>query len=160
MIMRAWNLYIAVLLLPVNILMAQDGANTEAEYDSLYAVNIKLSKINGVYIPTDLEDAHKRVMALSPKSSLDKFATGEEVEVSRKLHFGIGRWMIVNWNFYGGSRFSHYLKQKSLHHPDDMAQFVLRTLHRKLNNKPLDEEQLIEELLIQRKAEVEAIFKN
>ncbi len=138
----------------------QDVPKNEQEYDSLYAINIRMSKINGVYIPRDLEEAHSQVMKLSPSESLRKFAAAPEKEVSEKLHFGIGRWMIINWNFYEGSRLSHYLKQKGLLHPDDMAQFILRTLHRKMNNKPPGMKSLIEELEVARKKEIEEVYKN
>ena len=141
-------------------LYAQNFASNEAEYDSIYAINIQLSKINGVYIPKDLDEAHDRITMLSPKESMTKFAMEDENIVCQKLHFGIGRWMIVNWNFYEGSRLSHYLKAKGLSHPDDMAQFLLRTLHRKLNKKELLENDIVEELRSNRKKEVESIFKN
>ena len=139
---------------------AQDLPSNEEEYDSIYAINIQLSKINGVYIPKDIEDAHRRILDLSPASSIKKFLAEEEKEVCAKLHFGIGRWMIINWNFYDGSRISHYLKTKGLSHPDDMAQYLLRTLHRKMNKKELDEVSIIEELLVERKKEIESVYKN
>lgn len=154
-----------ILLLSFLILLHTQGKaqfvpQTPEEYDSVYNINIRLSKINGVYIPRDLQDAHARIIELSPPESIEKFRMGEEVEVSRKLHFGLGRWMIVNWNFYEGSRFSHLLKSKGLLHPDDMAQFVLRTLHRNLNNKTLDKEKIIAELATKRKEEIEEVYKN
>ncbi|MBK8705690.1 MAG: hypothetical protein IPN33_20420 [Saprospiraceae bacterium] len=61
-----------------------------------------------------------------------------EPDAARKLHFSFGRWIIHNWGFYGGSRFSHFLKGLGIHHPDDMAQFVIVSYHRNLNRKPLD----------------------
>ncbi len=134
--------------------------NTKEAYDSLYNINIRLVKINGVYIPRDLDDAHRRIEKLSPSGSIERFIGEEEELVCKKLHFGIGRWMILNWNFYEGSRISHYLKEKGLLHPDDMAQFLLRTLHRKLNNHSLNEEELILELANLRLKEIEEIYKN
>ncbi|MBT8189649.1 MAG: hypothetical protein KJO29_04420 [Bacteroidia bacterium] len=134
--------------------------SNEAEYDSIYAINIKLSKINGVYIPKDLFEAHQQLIKLTPKESLDKFKMAEEKEVCKKLHFGIGRWMIVNWNFYDGSRMSHYLKEKGVLHPDDMAQFILRTFHRNLNKLESDQENIIKELAEARKKEAEYLINN
>jgi len=158
--MMLLTLLMSIASLGLPSLNGQDPPNTEEAYDSLYNINIRLSSINGVYIPKDLDEAHDRIIELSPAESLGKFARAPEAEVASKLHFGIGRWMIINWNFYEGSRLSHYLKQKGLLHPDDMAQFVLRTLHRKLNEKPLDTKSLIEELAELRMEEVEEVYKN
>ena len=152
--------FFLIFLLSNSALLSQDPPSNEEEYDSLYAINIKMSRINGVYIPGDLNEAFDRLKRLSPKHSIEKFKTGEERMVSQKLHFGIGRWMIINWNFYEGSRFSHYLKEKGLLHPDDMAQFVLRTFHRHLNGKSLNESEIIEELEQLRKKEIEEVYKN
>ena len=132
---------------------------TESEFDSLYKINIRLSKINGVYIPKSMEDAFERLNRLSPPESIQKFKMAEEETVCKKLHFGLGRWIIVNWNFYEGSRFSHFLKGKGLLHPDDMAQFVLRTYHRYLNSQDLNEEELIKYFAAERKAKVEEMKK-
>lgn len=139
-------------------LKGQEFADSKATYDSLYAINITKTKINGVYIPKDVVDAHKRILKLTPAESIVKFKSGPEVEVCKKLHFGIGRWMIVNWNFYDGSRLSHVLKEKGLLHPDDMAQFVLRTLHRHLNKVEENADQIIEELASARKRETQSRY--
>ncbi len=142
-------------------LNAQLKKDSKAYLDSLYNSNIKKSRIHDVYIPKNLSDAHRRIQKLTPEDAIQKFIQSEdEVAVSKKLHFGIGRWMIHNWNFYEGSRFSHYLKQKGLLHPDDMAQFVLITLHRNLNEKPLNEEEVIQMLAIERKKEARSLIGN
>ncbi|MBT8231524.1 MAG: hypothetical protein HKO66_00685 [Saprospiraceae bacterium] len=146
---------LALIVSCCSYLNGQNLVSTQAEYDSLYAINIKLTKINDVYIPKDLEDAHRRILKLTPASSIKKFKMGEELSVCEKLHFGIGRWMIYNWNFYDGSRLSHFLKQKGLLHPDDMAQFILRTLHKHLNKKEIDEKEIVEYLADKRKKAME-----
>ena len=138
--------------------MAVKDSEAAKTFEKEYQKNIKLSKINGVYIPSSLDEAFNRLEKLSPPASIAKFQTGEELIVAEKLHFGIGRWMMVNWNFYGGSRLSHLLKQKGVMHPDDMAQFVLRSFHRKLNNKPLEENALVEELVLARKKTTQEVL--
>jgi len=137
---------------------AQEFANSAAEYDSMYAVNITKSKVNGIYIPKDIADAHKRILKLTPSQDIKKFMAQPEAEVCRKLHLGIGRWMIVNWNFYDGSRLSHHLKEKGLSHPDDMANFLLRTLHRHMNKAEPMHDELIAELVDARKKEVQKMI--
>lgn len=117
-------------------------SNTAKEYEKQYERNIRKSRINGVYIPKDLNDAIEELIKLSPPESLNKFKTVSEDVVAQKLHFGLGRWMIVNWNFYDGSRLSHYLKSIGVGHPDDMADFLIVSLHRHLNDKDLKTEEL------------------
>ena len=135
---------------------AQTFPNTRTELDSVYAKNIKMSKLYGVYIPRNVDDAHRRLNKLTPESAIKKFMNApDEVEVSKKLHLGIGRWMVVNWNFEEGSRLSHHLKKLGVLHPDDMAQFLLRTYYRKLNDLPDNGNEIIEELAVARKKTVE-----
>ena len=124
---------------------AQDPVSDEQSFEERYARNIKKSRINGVYIPKNLDEAMMEVEALSTDEALAKFKSGEEELVAKRLHFGLGRWMIYNWNFYEGSRFSHYLKELGINHPDDQAKFVIVSLHRKLNNLPLEIDQQIAE---------------
>ncbi len=131
--------------------IAIEGSESEVAFKKQYEQNIRLTKLNGVYIPGSVREAHKRLSKLTPADAISKFASAPEKEVCKKLHFGIGRWMIGNWNFFEGSRLSHLLKQKGVLHPDDMAQFLLRTYHRHLNDLPLDEERLAEELAEERK---------
>jgi len=137
--------------------IAIDGSEADTEYQKEYNKNIKMTKLNGVYIPGTLKEAFKRIDKLSPPESISKFKSAPEVAVCKKLHFGLGRWMIEKWNFYGGSRISHHLKEKGILHPDDMAQFLLRTYHRNLNNLPLNEEALVLELAKERKKIAEEV---
>lgn len=122
------------------------GQDFEKEMEIQYQENIKKEYIKDKYIPTDIDDAIVEILRLSDPESIAKFKAGEENEVARKLHFGLGRWMIVNWNFYEGSRMSHYLKMKGLSHPDDMAQAIIIAFHRHLNGLPLNLDQLINHL--------------
>jgi hypothetical protein len=116
------------------ILSAQ--TEEELEYQKEYEQRILLSHINDIYIPKDVEDAFIELNRLSDSTSVKRFKLGDEQTVSRKLHFGLGKWMIVNWGFYDGSRLSHHLKGLGIHHPDDMANFLIVGFHRHLNSKP------------------------
>ena len=152
--MRIWILVVLLNVLSFAVFgqgVAVKGSDVQVEYQAQYDKNIKLSKVNGVYIPRDLNDAFKRLSRLSPPESRNKFKDAEEDMVCKKLHFGLGKWMMVNWSFYAGSRFSHILKEKGILHPDDMAQFVLHTYHRFLNDLPLEEEAMVKKLANLRK---------
>jgi hypothetical protein len=117
---------------------AQDKNQLIKEADSTYQSNIKKSRLYGVYIPKDLEDAFAELDRMSPQESLQKIKSVSEETIAKKLHFGLGKWMAHNWNFEEGSRFSHYLKNLGLFYTDDMIDFMLVSYHRHLLNKDQD----------------------
>ena len=131
-----------------NTLVYSQGAETEhylkdtSEIRLMTELNRSKASINGVYIPSDIEDAVKRLTDLSPEGSIEKFKNAPEEGIDRKLHFGIGKWMIVNWYFYEGSRLEFHLRQMGLSHPDDMADFLIVCFHRHLNGKNLETKKL------------------
>ncbi len=114
------------------------------EYEARYQERIRLSEIAGVYIPTDLEDAFDQLEKLAPPESLAFFREQEEAEVVRKLFPKLGRWIILNWGFEGGSRMSHYLRGQGIYLPEDMGMVVMRSWHRHLNGLPVDLESQVE----------------
>lgn len=131
------------IFLLINECRAQEYFESEEEFKKQYELNIKKTRLDGVYIPADLEEAFEELQNLSTPEDIQKFKNGPENIVARKLHFGLGRWMAVNWKFYSGSRLSHLLKGKGLLSPDHMSQFMIIAFHRKLNNIPLEEDELI-----------------
>ncbi len=120
------------------------------EADSIYQSNIKKSRLNGVYIPKDLDDAFKELDRLSPPESLAKMKTTTEDVIAKKLHFGLGRWMSYNWNFSEGSRFAHHLRQLGLFDTDDMIDFTLVSYHRYLTQKPQEIEIRVKKMVEKR----------
>lgn len=125
----------------------------ETEAEKLYKRNIKKRRINGTFIPANIEEALKEIKELTPQESLASFASADETMVVKKLHFGIGRWIRYNWNFYEGSRLSHFIKEETgISHPDDMSTYLLTLLHRELNNTPAQGKELAETLIKKRAA--------
>lgn len=116
---------------------------SEDKYEQEYQKRIKKDYLYGVYIPKDLADAFTQLNRLVDDPSKRKFVTVPDTTAARKLHFSLGRWLIHNWGFYEGSRFSAYLKSINIHHPDDMASFVIITYHRYLTKKPLEVKELV-----------------
>ena len=123
---------------------AQFFPTSEAQADSLYQANIKKSRIRGVYIPKNLDEVFEELKSLSTPDATTKFALGEEDLVAERLHFGIGRWMRVNWNFEQGSRIVQHLKDLGIYRINDMSDFLIRVYHRHLNKRPLGIEELAE----------------
>ncbi len=132
-------------------LYGQNRAQLIKEADSTYQSNILKTRINGVYIPKDLDDAFAELDRLSPPEALDKIRVEDETFVAQKLHYGLGRWMAYNWNFDEGSRFSHYLKGLGLFYSAEMIDFVLISYHRYLNKKPQDLEVRVKQYVEKRK---------
>ncbi len=120
---------------------------TAEQYEKEYQRRVKKEYINDIYIPKDLTDAFQELKRLSDKEAITRFQRAEEDTVAKKLYFSLGRWIVVNWGFHGGSRLSHWLKTKvGVAHPEDQALFVIRTFHRSLNKKELDVKTLVQEL--------------
>ncbi|MBP7185144.1 MAG: hypothetical protein KBA06_06535 [Saprospiraceae bacterium] len=124
--------------------IAQTKDDEKSPFDLTRDQRIKKERIFGVYIPKDLEDAFKELDKKIEDPSKELLKSKTEDEVSNKLHYNFGRWMIINWSFYEGSRLTVYLNKLGIYHPDDMADFVLRTYYRYLTQKPTKYDDLIE----------------
>ncbi len=154
------TLYKTGLFLGLFFLMGLSYGQTPAEFEANYAKRIKLEMINGVYIPMDLDDAFSELNRLSSTEGLADFKAAPENSIRRKLHFGLGRWMLINWGLEDGSRISDYLKQKGVSTPDDMVEVIIVTWHRNLNGQPLklqEEVAIIEKRMEQEKAKRDSL---
>jgi hypothetical protein len=119
--------------------------------DSLYQINIKKTRLYGVYIPKDITDALGELDKLSTDEARKSLLNADEKTIAKKLRFGIGRWMEYNWNFQEGSRFSHFLReQKGLVYPDDMVEYMIILFYRHNKKMLLQEDVLAEELVKKR----------
>lgn len=116
---------------------------TEEQYQQQYEERIKKERIGGVYIPKNLDDACAQLTKLSTPESREKFKNVPEDSVTLYLHGSLGKWMILNWSFYEGSRLSHYLRSAGITYPDDMADFLIIAWHRQLNAKPIEIKALV-----------------
>jgi hypothetical protein len=125
------------------------------QYEIEYDQRINLQKINGHYIPMDVADAMSELDKIVDMVGKAKFKTQSEEMAIKKIHFSFGRWMIVNWGFYEGSRLSHYLRGLGVTYPDDMASVLMACYHRHLNSKPLGLGDLAKIYAEKRKKEVE-----
>ncbi len=134
--------------------------DTYEEYRRQYEWRIRQEYLFGVYIPVDLYDAFRVLDEKISERSKAKLLSVDEETAWRKLFFSFGRWMMVNWAFYEGSRFEHYLRKLGLGHPDDMVRFMIVTYHRHLSGKPLEVKALAEQLAAaRRKAHLERLLE-
>ena len=125
---------------------AKKGMSPEQRYQK----RITQQYLDGVYIPKDLTDAFVQFNKLIEKPSQDKFKSVPEDMAVEKLYFSFGRWISYNYGFREGSRFSVYLNNLGIYHPEDMVRFVITTYHRNLNKSQLDVKPLLEELIARR----------
>ena len=139
------------LLLMASPFFAQAQTEQDSIWQKKYERRILKKRINGIYIPQNLGDAHLQLNKLISPEARQKFKNMTEDQVRHKLFFSFGRWITVNWNFYEGSRLSHSLRKLGVSYPEDMAEFVMITYHRKLNRRPFDAKTLIEEMVAKRK---------
>ena len=100
--------------------------------------------IQGVYIPTNLEDCFDQINSFWDDSVKTKVKALEESEFSTNAHFGLGQWMRNNWQLWGGSRLSKYFHDLGIFHPDDMSAIILDSYHRHLNGREIKLEEQVE----------------
>lgn len=152
MLIRTLLILLSTLIISqINAQENSPSPTTPEDAEAKYARNIKKSRINGVYIPKDHLEAVKELKEISPKDALAKFRAQPEEVVVKKLHFGLGRWIRYNWNFYEGSRLGEHLKTMGVSHPDDMSAFLMILLYRDLNGSLANEAEVIMELSKARK---------
>ncbi len=146
-------LILIISFLSIGTLFAQVPESGDA-YLKEYNRRIKKEMLNDVYIPKDLNDAFLELTRLTDKEARIKYMNADEDVVVKKLYFSLGRWILHNWGFYGGSRLSHFLKTKlGVSHPEDQAVFIMRTYHRSLKKEELNVKELVVELKEHRKKE-------
>ncbi len=133
-----------------------EPAGNPAEFEKIYQKRIKLDTINGVYIPKNTEDAFAQLNKKIDARSRDKFMRTSEDTISTIAVRSLGKWMIMNWSFYEGSRLAAFLKAKGVYHPEDQAAFLVVGYYRFLNNLPLKESERIKQFQDKRKEEVKA----
>lgn len=99
---------------------------------------------NDKYIPVDLNDAISFFECKWSKEDLEGFKNKEEETATAELHFGTGMSIRNSWKLWAGtSKISKYFQDLGIHHPDDMSSIILTSLHRKLNEKPIELEKQI-----------------
>ena len=164
--MKLQFIFIALLLMSSQLTFAQKEKtpeappSTEDQFEKKYQQRIKKEVLHGSYIPKDVADAFVQLNKLIDTASKDKYKTMGEMDAVYKLSGGFGRWIIHNWGFYEGSRYSHHLRSMGIYHPEEMAKFTMLMYHRYLNKKKLDVKAYLDGLETQKKKKLEDQKKN
>ncbi|SRR6056297_1217052 len=127
------------------------GIGQVDSYDN-YEWRIKQAYLFDTYIPAQPQEAFSELQALTPASTLDRFAGYPEDSIRGRLQLTLGKWIGKNWQLSEGSRLSHYFIQRGLSHPDDMGEFLIIGFHRHLNNEEIKSKELIDRLVDRRKS--------
>ena len=129
------------------VITCNSQSQEELEYMKNYEKRITLNRIDDVYIPMDTEDAMKELDRLTEEEARKKIITVPEDSIASKLHFSLGRWMLIHWGMEAGSRISHYYKLKGISTNDDKIDLLIRCFYRHIAGQALDEEKLIKHYL-------------
>lgn len=140
-------------ILPTDLLAQSPFPTNDNEYEETYAWRVRQERLYGVYVPKDLGEVFVELTKRSEADGRANFKALSEEQAATLPFFSLGRWMSVNWGFYGGSRLTVYLNQLDLHHPDDMVRFLLVMYHRHLHKTPLDPQPVVEDLKVKRQQE-------
>ena len=121
-----------------------------------YEERIRKQRLDGHYIPYDIDDAMRELDEITSTTSQNKYAEREEDFVVHKLYFSFGRWLGLNWSLYEGSRLSAYFYDLGVDEADGQIEMLMRLYHRHLNGKPLNVKQLAEDYKAEKAAKRQA----
>ena len=116
---------------------------TPQSMDSIYQWRIKQEKLNGAYIPKDLNDCFKVLDQAMEDDVKEEFKAFTEEELPEKTFRTIGSWITFRWELREGSRITAYFNKMGVPHPKYMVALVLTAYHRQLNNKPINIKELV-----------------
>lgn len=95
----------------------------------------KCEKYNHDYIPIDLYDSIDFLNCIWSDKLKENFR--KEDEKYAGIQFGRG--IRNSWNLWKGkNQLCKYFFKLGIYHPDDMSSIILKSFHRKLNNKEID----------------------
>ncbi|MCH2043788.1 MAG: GTP cyclohydrolase [Saprospiraceae bacterium] len=105
--------------------------------DSIYNWRIHQSRLDGRYIPKDLNDCFRELDKLMDEDTQAEFMAFSDEEVDSKTHRTLGKWIEVNWSLVEGSRLSSYFNKMRVPHYDYMIGIIIQSYHRKLHGRDI-----------------------
>jgi hypothetical protein len=95
-------------------------------------------KYTSNYVPKDLNEALEILSCKWPEKEIKEFKALKEENLA-EFHFGAGLSMRNNWGLWqGNNELVREFNKIGIHHPDDMSAIILKSFHRRLNNKDID----------------------
>lgn len=156
--------YIIALITFLGLCMSAQGqVITDFPVDSSvikeFEKRVKLTRIEGKYIPIDLNDAIAELNKIMEDGAKKKFKEMSEDNARRKTHFSFGKYINARWHIQDGSRLTLWFQSNKIYNTDDMIDCIIATYHRSLNNQPLQFEQLAEYYFKKQKEKVDKLVK-
>ncbi|MCH2021091.1 MAG: GTP cyclohydrolase [Saprospiraceae bacterium] len=105
--------------------------------DTIYQARIKKTKLDGMYIPKDLNDVFRELNKLMDDEAKKTFMAFSDEEVDLKTHRTMGLWLEHKWSLSEGSRLSEYFRKMRVPHYDYMIGIIITSYHRHLHGKNL-----------------------
>lgn len=139
--------HILILFLTIQALYTCSGqVITDIPVDSAqlkeYEQRTRLTRIDGKYIPKDLNDAMLELNKIMEQGARQKFQKMTEDDARTKTHFSFGKYINARWSIMEGSRLTLWFQKNKIYNYDDMIDCVIVAYHRTLNNKPIQFEEL------------------
>ena len=88
-------------------------------------------------IPKNLDECYASLDKKLSRTTIEEFKTLPETKAMNSTHLELGMWIRNNWGLWSSSELSKYFNKLGLNHPDDISTVILRSYHRKLNNKEI-----------------------
>lgn len=118
----------ATIVIVATLLLCVSSVAQERVTDYRYMVD----RIDGVYIPKDMDDAIECIDTLLSEEDKQYVADSLSLDAfCASTHFTLGLWMRNNWGLWGGSRLKRYFTERNVYHPDDMSGEILTAYYKK-----------------------------
>lgn len=101
--------------------------------------NNDCANYNHDYIPTNLDHAIAYFDCNWSESDKATFANKDESTAIKEIHMGLGRGIRNSWGLWDKtSPLMQFFNSYGIYHPDDVSSIIMKSYHRKLNNKEID----------------------
>lgn len=88
--------------------------------------------------PTTLDEAVEELFEQLPDEELDEIREMEEDQFVASAHFFFGMSIRNEFGLWEGSELAEWFQERDVGHPDSMSGIITRALHRFLNDRPLE----------------------
>lgn len=111
------------------------GIYTDAQewFKTISEIKATSAKIDGVYIPRDVDDAINVLDTLLTSGQKDTLRSLSYSDYTSGLHHGLGRALRNDWGLWDGSRLCSYFTSSGMYHPDDMSSYILLAFYHHLH---------------------------
>ena len=92
----------------------------------------------GLPIPTNLDECINLLTIETSQKDLNNFKETDETQATTVIHHNIGRSLRNKWGLWQKNVLTKYFNVLGITHADDMSDIIFTSLHRTLNDKPVE----------------------